>query len=234
MGSHVSNLQTLERGIAVLERIAAANGTMTQIRLAEELQVHRSIISRIISTLHARGLVRQAGRQLWLGAGVLALSRQCRDSVPSQLQPVLDQLAQDCAATVCLVTAEGREVVVVGTATDPSRAVQLHYQTGHRHALGVSATGVALLAARAPDIADSAEVQEARARGYAVSEGVIQPGTSGVCMPLTTWRDGLHRFEGAITVVRIGAPETERTVPRLVWARDQARALLLAAPGGAI
>ena len=47
----VETLQTLERGLFALEKIAQKNGQLNVAQLAEELQINRTIAYRIVRTL---------------------------------------------------------------------------------------------------------------------------------------------------------------------------------------
>jgi len=79
--------QTLDRGLRVLEVLAATPRGLTVSELAAQIGVNRTVVYRLVSTLLQRGLVRRdvAGR-LYVGLGLLSLARG--------LEPVLRDLAQ--------------------------------------------------------------------------------------------------------------------------------------------
>src|ERR1700682_4991707 len=68
--------QTLDRGLAVLDLLAARAEGLSVAEIAAELRLDRAGVYRLVNTLAARSLVRRndSGR-LTLGAGLLQLAR---------------------------------------------------------------------------------------------------------------------------------------------------------------
>ena len=79
--------QTLDRGLRVLRVLAESPEGLTVTELSSRLQVNRTVVYRLISTLEQHGLVRRDARsRLFVGLGVLHLA--------SAVQPLLRDLAR--------------------------------------------------------------------------------------------------------------------------------------------
>lgn len=78
--------QTLDRGLRALEVLADSPGGLNVTELAKRLEVNRTVVYRLVTTLGQHALVRrdQAGR-LHVGLGVLGLA--------SAVQPMLRDVA---------------------------------------------------------------------------------------------------------------------------------------------
>ena len=64
--------QTLDRGLRVLRVLAESPEGLTVTELSNRLQVNRTVVYRLISTLEQHGLVRRDARsRLFVGLGVL-------------------------------------------------------------------------------------------------------------------------------------------------------------------
>ena len=110
----VETLQTLERGLFALEKIAQKNGQLNVAQLAEELQINRTIAYRIVRTLSHMQYIQQNEKQmLELSSKVLHLSQCFEKSIPSNSQRVLDELSLITQASAALVIAEGADCVVI-------------------------------------------------------------------------------------------------------------------------
>ncbi|MFS0884845.1 IclR family transcriptional regulator [Aeromicrobium sp. 179-A 4D2 NHS] len=177
--------QTLARGLRALELVAqAADGASIQ-EIAAELGVHRSIASRLLSTLaEARLAVRGADGRYRAGAGLAALAVGIHASLRAAAEPVMRELAAKLGATISLLVVEGDEAVALAVIEPPSSAYVLSFRTGSRHPLGRGSAGVALLAAQAAAPRETEAVRTAREQGYAATFGEVEPGAYGVAVPL--------------------------------------------------
>ena len=88
--------QTLDRGVQVLQQLAAAGPPgMTVSQLAQALEVGRPVIYRLVATLAQHDLVRRfADGQLRLGTGLMALAAGAQSTLRQVAQPILRELAE--------------------------------------------------------------------------------------------------------------------------------------------
>lgn len=181
----MQSLQTLERGFVVLESIAKHQGQLTIAQLAQQLDMNRTVIYRLVHTLVEIGYVHLPDQQhLALTAKILPLYRGFEQSIPAQSQTVLEQLSEQSQAVTALVMAEGNECVVVKTACHSSSFLQLSYRLGTRHPIGVAAAGIAVACTYPAVENENAEIQLARKQGYAFSQNVLQIGAVGLFVPV--------------------------------------------------
>ncbi|MGM0987259.1 MAG: IclR family transcriptional regulator [Pseudomonadota bacterium] len=183
-----TTLQTLDRGLTALEIIAERGSGLSVAELADALEVHRAIAYRIVTTLEQHGLVarRSDGGGLRLGAGVALLAGHFEPQLRQVAQPLLEKLARHTRATAFISVAQGEEAVVILVAEPDEGLLRVGYRVGSRHPLSLGAAGIAILAGRAPQPADSDAVREARALGYSLTRGQLQRGAVGVASPLAT------------------------------------------------
>ncbi|PRX43415.1 IclR family transcriptional regulator [Prauserella shujinwangii] len=203
--------QTLGRGLRVLELLRAHPDGLGVHAVAERLDLHRTVVYRLLGTLRAHGLVMQGeGGRYRLGAGLLALAGGVRADLRAAAEPRLGALAEKVGATAFLTLAEGDEAVNA-CAVEPRHA-RLHvgYRVGVRHALTVSAAGLAILAARPPVAGERAAVTRARARGYAVTSGELEPGAWGLAAPLPA--AGVAASVGVVALTELAEAGVARAV----------------------
>ena len=93
---------------------------------------------------------------------------------------------------------------------------------GSRHPLDRGASGLAILAARAPRPDERAEVAEARRRGYAVTSGELQSGAVGVAAPVPIEA----ALEVSLGVVALGSLDETAVAPQVLEAAGRVAALL--------
>lgn len=194
-------LQTLRRGIQILDLLSDFQDGLTLTQVAASLGIHRTIASRLLATLQAHRLVvRDAAGRFWLGPG---LSRYALSVAPRMREvalPELRRLAQDYPVTAVLTVVDGDEAVVLAVVEPTTADFFVGIRTGTRHPLESAAGGLALLAGRGPTADDSEEVVLARRRGYAMSKGKVNQGALGVASPVGF---GPEHMEGSIGVVTL-------------------------------
>lgn len=177
--------QTLARGLRALEHIAQTPDGASIVEVAEHLGVHRSIASRLLSTLAEFNLVvRGADGRYRVGAGVAALSPAVYTTLRVTAEPIMRELADRLGASISLLVAEGDEAVGLSVVSPDRSTYHLAFRAGARHSIDRAAGGIALLAAAPSRPGESPRVTEARDRGYATSVGEVEPGAYGVAVPL--------------------------------------------------
>ncbi|WP_111415527.1 IclR family transcriptional regulator [Billgrantia lactosivorans] len=207
-----TTLQTLDRGLRALELVAEHADGISVAELAEQLEVHRAIAYRIVTTLEQHGLVaRSAEGALRLGAGISLLASRFEPQLRAAAQPLLQALAKATRATAFVSVAQGEECVVLLVAEPDEGLLRVGYRVGSRHPLTLGAAGIAILAGRAPRDDDSEAVRRARADGYSLTRGQLQRGAVGVASPVTTprLRPGV---EACVGVVAMDDLDTERAI----------------------
>ena len=117
--------QTLDRGLRVLKVLAESPDGLTITELSGRLQVNRTVVYRLISTLEQHALVRRDARsRLFVGLGVLHLASAVQPLLRDLAMPVLRSLAESLGSTAHLTVADGDEAlalaVVEPTASGPA------------------------------------------------------------------------------------------------------------------
>jgi DNA-binding IclR family transcriptional regulator len=219
--------QTLDRGLSVLEMLAANPDGLTAVELAERLSTARAVVYRLVRTLEAHHLVTSAGARYHLGFGLADLARQLQPRLQSVVVPLLHRLSAQTDSTAILSVADGDQAIVLLTQEPAQSAFHLAMREGSRHPLTVGADGLAILSGRpeAPD--EPSGVAKARRSGYAVSIGALQKGAVGVAAPIqvSDW------CTASIGIVHLGDRLKDASIPaRVQEAAHQAASSLTGAP----
>lgn len=197
--------QTLDRGLRVLETLAAQGRPQTIAQLAAALGVHRSIVYRILRTLTDHRLVRRTPDGTFeLGLGLPALARSVSEPLQTAALPELSELANEVGMTAFLVVPEHEEAVTLVSVEPRHSTAHVSYRPGVRHPVNRGAPGLALLAGGPPRPQERAEVTRARREGFARSEGEVLAGMTAVAAPVLD-RAGTVRASVAVVFVDTGA-----------------------------
>ena len=210
--------QTLDRGLACLDFIAASDHPVSVEATSSALGLHRSIVYRLLRTLEGRRLIeRNADGDFSAGPYLAVLSRSVRRSLRAAAAPVLANLAEDLQMTAFLVVADGDEAVTIDSVEPTSMTAHVAYRPGTRHPIDRGAPGLALLAGREHVPGERAEVVRARERGWAQSEAEVIAGMASIAVPIAD--------QGAIAVLRLaGNPVgTIEVADRLIAAAAEVR-----------
>jgi DNA-binding IclR family transcriptional regulator len=207
--AQVPFIQSLDRGLTILQTVAMSNHPVTLGELSELLGVDRSSAFRLAQTLRRRGfLATPAGRKDYmLGSSMWTLSRQYdwSNMIVRVAHEELKDLAHSLNETAHLAIREGKSALFIDS-VDARHVVVVAGQTGELVPLYATAHGKAL-------IADSNEqnlwsifgtqalekytkttinsipalVKECagiRRRGYALDEGELMEGVRCVAAPI--------------------------------------------------
>ncbi|GHG26930.1 IclR family transcriptional regulator C-terminal domain-containing protein [Streptomyces filamentosus] len=179
----------LERGLAVLRAVVAGEGGRRGVgEVARETGLARATVDRIATTLTVLGVLRTEGRALLLAPGAAGLGNAYLDScgLPALLGPHAAALAERLDEPVSLAVPDGDGVRFLAQA-DRRRALAFAFRPGDLLPAERCAPG-ALFAAEdgrpAGDEAFAARVREARERGVAVDDQLIEPGLVSVALPV--------------------------------------------------
>lgn len=211
--------QTLDRGMRLLELIAASPRGLTVTRAAQHLDLPRAVVYRLLATLEDRGYARRddAG-QLQLGVALLGLARGAQGHLRDAATPSLRRLADEVGASAHLTVVDGGEAVAIAVVEPSWTAYHVAYRVGSRHPLDRGAAGRAILVGR--------ETRDAGTPTAVMTSGEIQPGAVGVAAPLL----GVAGMEASVGVVALGDLDRERVEPA-VLATAAALVDLLQTPG---
>jgi DNA-binding IclR family transcriptional regulator len=180
--------QTLDRGLRLLQLVAAAPNGLTVTEAAAALGVGRAVVYRLAGTLAQHGLLRRdTAARLRLGAGVLQLARRAQPLLAEAATPPLRRLADATGATAHLTVAEGFEAVALLVVEPTWTAFHVAYRPGTRHPLERGAAGRAILAGRS------------HLSGYVRTAGELQKGAYGLAAPVL----GVEGLEASVGIVAL-------------------------------
>jgi DNA-binding IclR family transcriptional regulator len=203
----VETSQTLDRGLRVLTVLASAPDGLTVTELAARLDVNRTVVYRLVSTLEQHALVRRSPRgRLHIGLGMLHLAAAVHPLVRDVAVPVLRQLAESVGSTAHLTVAEGDEALALAVVEPSWTDFHVSYRVGSRHPLQQGAAGKALLAGREGDPTP-----------YVVTEGELQAGARGLAAPVV----GVNGLEASIGIVTLGELDEDAVGAQVVAAAER-------------
>jgi IclR family transcriptional regulator, KDG regulon repressor len=228
---------TVAKGLSILELLARSDGPVRLSTIAEQLELQKSNVHRLLATFIELGYVAkepESGRyaltlRLWeLGTAVLAMHPAKRAAAP-----FMQQLHKATSETVSLTVIDGDDVLYLEKIVAP-RALRFTTRPGSRAPAVLVAPGKALLAyepdalaiikraAKQPangekiDVSSLvAELETVRRNGYTVSKSSLTPGLVGVAAPIMG-RDG--RAAAALSVSGPAERLTEKKVREIVEA----------------
>lgn len=199
--------QTLSRGIRVLEVLADADGPVSIAALAAELDVHRSIVYRLLRTLEDHRLVRRDTTGVELGIGLVDLAHGVARDLRAVSMHELTAAANELAMTAYVSVLDAGECVTLLSAEPINESTTIAYKPGARHPISAGADGVAMqmqldedqLVGEAAEPWQRSRRAEALARGYAESLGEVVRGLRAIAVPLVV----PHRPPAAIAAVYV-------------------------------
>lgn len=198
--SRTAGSQTLARGLAALKAIAGARDGMAINDVAELLGVHRTIAYRILNTLSDARLIHRSDDNRYRGAaGLLQLTSAAHDAIRAAALPVLHDVANDLSSTVSLLVREGGEAVALAVVEPRGPSYHVSFAQGSRHPLNRGAAGLAIQASQPPASAESEDVRRARANGYAITFGEVEPNMYGLAAPIKGPEPGVAACLNLIT-----------------------------------
>ncbi|WP_431277399.1 IclR family transcriptional regulator [Leifsonia poae] len=185
-------LQTLARGIRMLEVLAESGEPMTIAGIASQLELHRSIVYRLLRTLEEYSLVvRDPSGAVRLGPRMATLARSVSRDLQSAALPQLTAIANELAMTAFLAVLDRHDVVTLVSVAPANAHVTVAQKPGTRHPLAFGAPGIAIQSVLSeaqwgalPDEHPRHEAADARTRGYATSHDEVIPGLASVAVPV--------------------------------------------------
>ena len=219
--------RTLARGLSVLRALGQRDEGATVAELSVATSLDRAVLYRLLETLCEMGFaVRDEGsRRYHLGVALVELgARAGRGLEVSRLAtPGMRTLMEACNEAVCLGVRDGDDLVVVDRIEPQGLFVRVSYGVGFRHPLLTGAHGRALAAclmeedraALSGDDVVLEALEAVRIRGYVVSNGELETGTTGVAAPI---RDRTGNAVASLGVVAPTprVPDPDRLAPLVV------------------
>ena len=206
---HGSNVQSVERAIAVLKSFSLERPERGVSELGRELGLHKSTVSRLMGTLKHGGLLSQdpETERYRLGIGLIGLAAQVVIfmDVRQVARPHLRTLADDCQETVNLSVWDAGQVVNLEQFVTHTRRVKNIGRVGRRMCPHCTASGKVLLAHldsheldrilelslkkfTQHTITDPDELQHelglVRAQGYATAREELEEGLNVIAAPI--------------------------------------------------
>ncbi|SHN78531.1 transcriptional regulator, IclR family [Geodermatophilus obscurus] len=224
-GTSAPQSQTLDRGIRILEHLAAVGTPQPIAEIGQAVGLHRSITYRLLRTLEDHQLVeRDPAGHFRLGLGMVGLARGVRTDLQSAALPRLNALVAQLGVTAFLVVRAGDEAVTVSSVEPHDSPAHVVYRPGIRHPVGQGAPGLALLMPEAATPEDREALREARRLGWVTSHGEVIPGMRSVAAPVLG-PDGGARAALAVVFVDDAADLTRIGRAVATAAREVATAL---------
>jgi DNA-binding IclR family transcriptional regulator len=236
-----SSIQSVRRAATILRSFTAAEATLGVTTLSERLGLHKSTVSRLLSTLDREGFVEQDPEtgKYRLGLGLVSLAGYALERLDLRrvAHPYLGALAELTQETINLTVPAGAEGVNIERVASP-RSIRYVGSVGRRTPLHCSSTGKVLLAFMSPaeraallpqkltrytanTITDraalDAELAQVQAQGYAVAREEYEEDLAAVAAPI---RNHLGRVIATVSITgpayRLEADKIAAFVPALL------------------
>jgi DNA-binding IclR family transcriptional regulator len=246
LGADDAAVRSVDRAAALLVCLADADGSASVTDLSHSLDLHKSTVSRLLSTLERRGLVEQdrESGHFRLGVGIIRLAQSAERTLDLRAiaLPEMEALAKATHETVSLEVFDGVAAAVAICQIDGPNLTPMPDITGRPVAMHAIASGKVLLASL-PErtvlsiarrglvrytqrtITDPRalleELATIRRRGYAVAIGEWDERLTAAAVPICDARGSVI---ATVVVWGAAARVTPGTLPTLVTAaRDAAQ-----------
>ncbi|HYO85298.1 MAG TPA: IclR family transcriptional regulator [Dermatophilaceae bacterium] len=215
--SQSARSQTLDRGVWLLELLAASARPQTIAQLVEATGLHRSIVYRLLRTLEDRRLVsRDLGDTYRLGYGLVALTSGLVHDMSAVATHDLQLLADETDLASFIVVREGDEAMTLLVVEPASPGGMFSLKIGYRHKVNMGAPGMALLAFTPPAPDDPEALRHVREHGWATSTGEVMNGVHSVAAPLRG-----YRCAAAVAVTYMGERDIEALAPLVITTAER-------------
>jgi DNA-binding IclR family transcriptional regulator len=236
----VTEVQTLARGLQVLELLVDSEGGLTTTELAGHIGIDKSGMSRLMGTLEKYRYAERDGRtrRYFLGTHVQELGRRAGRHILLRrvAEPHLRQLGERTAENAHVAVVAGVHALTIADVPS-TEALRVVSEVGRRLPLHCSATGKCLLAfsggplpADLPRFTDATIVEadtlerhlgQIRRHGHALDDEELTLGVRGLAVPIR------NREGRTVAAMGLSGPTvrlTTRSVPDLVRSLRRAAA----------
>lgn len=224
----MSEIQSLARGLKILNLLGQNQDGASITELAEFLGVDKGSASRLVSTLARYGYAEkdEVSRRYHLGSQVVSLSRSVLTRLPLRevAKPYLRQLMERTGECAHLAVASQGKVLYIDQVESPA-TLRVNAQVGQMNPLHCTALGKVLLASGQAEIPPELEsftartitdretllrhLELVRKQGYALDDEEFDPGVRCIAAPVSDYRS---RVVGSIG---ISGPATRMALERL-------------------
>ncbi|MEV6238436.1 IclR family transcriptional regulator [Lentzea sp. NPDC051838] len=204
------SVQTLDRGLRLLELIALSQAPLPLAELAEQMRLHRSIVYRLLRTLQDHRLIVHTPQGYVLGTRAQSLGRNALPVLQRIAKPEIAKLAARVGLTAFFVVRDGDEAVTLVSVEVESARSRTVYTPGDRHPLTRGSPGIAILSAEPPRAGERPEIAKARETGFAATANEVIPGLATIAAPVTSAPDtAVAAVAIAYSVERLGRAELD-------------------------
>jgi DNA-binding IclR family transcriptional regulator len=172
------------------------NGPRTPSDLANSLGLNRTVVYRLLATLHSRGFVLKAADGYAPGPVLVRMAERVQPALREAATGVMTQLTDASGETTVLHIPDGEDAVVTAQRVGTGNLVRVEHEIGSRHPLRLGASGRAILAylpertiakvaSRAPDPRLLREqLAQVQRDGWARTHDELQQGVHGIGVPI--------------------------------------------------
>lgn len=187
--------KTADQALTVLLELTE-HGPMTPAELARQLRLNRTVVHRLLTTLHMRGFVTRTEHGYAPGAILVRMAERVQPELRAAAAGIMSRLGREIGETVVMHIADGDDAMVLEQYVASQHVVRVEHEIGSRHPLVKGASGRALLAYLTPPtierIVRKAEhpdnlrrqLEGVRQLGYALSHDELQQGVHGLAVPV--------------------------------------------------
>ena len=252
-------VQSLARGLEVLNFLGGAGGAVSATQVAEKTGLNRATARRLLKTLEAVGYVRQIGREYVLSSKNLELGYHylANLGISDLVAHPIERLSAALGEAVSVSIRDGLEILYVARAR-PARVMTVSLGVGARLPVWHTSMGRVLLSALAdPEVASLidhaqplekrtantivttaeivAEISTVRNQGWSMVDQELEWGLRSLAVPLR--RDG--QIVAALNVASANVGEEPlvtqgRILPGLIETSHQIDVILSQVPNGAL
>jgi len=207
MESGMREIQSLARGLKVLNILAETDGTVSTTSIASELQIDKGSASLLLRTLANYGFAEKDSqtRQYRMGSAVVQLSRSLLTKMPLRetAKQFLLQLVQETGECAHLGVLFQGKVLYIDQVESP-QTLRVNAEVGVSAPLHCTALGKVLLAWHACDVPTGlhrftdrtivdaevlrTELEKTRQQGYAVDDEEFTQGVRCIAAPVIDFR----------------------------------------------
>ena len=214
-------VQSLLKGLVVIQAFDQQRPTMTLSEVASETGYTRAAARRFLLTLVSEGYAKQEGKKFSLTAKILKLgfsylaSQDVWQSAQPLTQQLVEQLNESCSAAVL----DGEEVVYVGRVATTKRIMSVSLNVGTRLPAFATSLGRVLLADMKDEVLHdfvascrieqftaftltnkvelAAEISRVNQQGYSLVEQELELGLTSISVPV---RNQAGKVLGALSI----------------------------------
>jgi DNA-binding IclR family transcriptional regulator len=213
-------VQVIARAAEILRTLAAHPEGLSLAQIAQEVELPRSTIERIVHALRTEQLVRSLSLHgpICLGPGLVTLATEVGKTMRQEMRPALEDIVRQSNETVTLALWEGEMLVCIDQVVSSSQRLRAVSAVGEAFPLYCTANGKAILAELPPGQVERllpaelepltpytitsrqqflAELETVRLTHVAYER---EEHTRGICAISTTRRDSLGNL-AAITIM---------------------------------